>query len=55
MCGVCGRPRESDPLAALAWVHERDGRGARRWLCPDCARVHVRDIESKLPDEWWTS
>lgn len=51
-CGRCGRQRESDQLAAMAWVHERDN-GRERWLCPDCARTHVRDIESKLPDEWW--
>jgi hypothetical protein len=28
-------------------------RGTIRWLCPDCARRHVRDIEGKLPDEYW--
>jgi hypothetical protein len=28
-------------------------RGTLRWLCPDCARQHVRDIEGKLPDEYW--
>jgi len=37
---------------ALAWVSTRE-RGALRWLCPDCARQHVRDIEGKLPDEYW--
>lgn len=53
-CGRCGRRRDGDALAALAWVSERDQpRGAVRWLCPDCARTHVRDIESKLPDEYW--
>jgi transposase len=29
-----------------------DERG-RRWLCPACARTHARDIEGKLPDEYW--
>lgn len=24
-----------------------------RWLCPDCTRAHVRDIESKLDQSWW--
>jgi hypothetical protein len=37
---------------ALAWVSTRE-RGVLRWLCPDCARQHVRDIEGKLPDEYW--
>ena len=40
------------PLQALAWSVENGAR-ARIWLCPACARVHVRDIEGKLPDEYW--
>ncbi|HEY3261488.1 MAG TPA: hypothetical protein VGJ95_14675 [Pseudonocardiaceae bacterium] len=53
-CSRCGRPREpADQLASLVWVSERDERGARRWLCPDCARAHTRDIEAKLDQSWW--
>jgi hypothetical protein len=52
-CGRCGRGRDDDPLKALAWVSERDERGDLRWLCPACARAHVRDIESKLDQSWW--
>ncbi|HEY0640018.1 MAG TPA: hypothetical protein VGD67_20460 [Pseudonocardiaceae bacterium] len=51
-CCRCGRAREADGVAALAWVSERDERGVR-WICPDCARAHVRDIESKLDQSWW--
>jgi len=53
-CARCGRVRaaEPDPLAALAWVSTKEN-GVQRWLCPDCARSHVRDIEGKLPDEYW--
>ncbi|MFI5614587.1 hypothetical protein [Amycolatopsis sp. NPDC051903] len=53
-CSRCSRPRsgESDPLAALSWVSTKDD-GRERWLCPNCARDHVRDIEAKLPDEYW--
>jgi hypothetical protein len=40
------------PIVALAWVLENTPRG-QVWLCPDCARNHVRDIEGKLPDEYW--
>ncbi|MGW5723235.1 hypothetical protein ACWEVP_44190 [Amycolatopsis sp. NPDC003865] len=54
VCTRCGRTRaaDEDPAGALAWVASRE-RGALRWLCPDCARQHVRDIEGKLPDEYW--
>ncbi|WP_409183024.1 hypothetical protein F9C11_00720 [Amycolatopsis sp. VS8301801F10] len=53
-CSRCGRARaaETDPLATLAWVSTKEN-GEHRWLCPDCARTHVRDIEGKLPDEYW--
>ncbi|MCK2237349.1 MULTISPECIES: hypothetical protein [unclassified Crossiella] len=54
MCLRCGsqRDQDSDPAVLLAWSAERTTRGTR-WLCPDCARAHVRDIEGKLPDEYW--
>lgn len=53
-CHRCGAVREpSDPVAALTWVSECDDRGGTRWLCPRCARAHVRDIEGKLPSDWW--
>lgn len=53
-CSRCGayREAEEDPALALAWVSERE-HGVLRWLCPCCAREHVRDIEGKLPDEYW--
>ncbi|GAA4546695.1 hypothetical protein [Amycolatopsis samaneae] len=54
VCHRCGRTRQDadDPAEALSWVCDRD-RGTPRWLCPGCAREHVRDIEGKLPDEYW--
>lgn len=51
-CSRCGRSGGTDPAVLLGWSSETV-KGARRWLCPDCARAHVRDIESKLPDEYW--
>ncbi|MCP2269448.1 hypothetical protein LV75_001937 [Actinokineospora diospyrosa] len=52
-CSLCGRLRSAEPaVAALAWVAEQDERGTT-WLCPACARKHVRDIEGKLPAEYW--
>ncbi|MEC3978973.1 hypothetical protein [Amycolatopsis sp. H20-H5] len=54
LCSRCGLARPSDeaPAVALAWASSRE-RGELRWLCPGCARQHVRDIEGKLPDEYW--
>jgi hypothetical protein len=54
VCSRCGeqRPADEDALRALSWVADRDS-GELRWLCPGCARAHVRDIEGKLPDEYW--
>ena len=49
-CRTCGRPREGD---TLTWAFDRDADGTVRWLCPECARRHVRDLEAKLPPEWW--
>lgn len=53
-CSRCGRTRDSvtDPAEVLAWVSEQE-RGRRTWLCHVCARAHVRDIEGKLPVDYW--
>jgi hypothetical protein len=48
-CAGCGTPRE--PGDALAWAFEPGE--PPRYLCPACARGHVRDIEAKLAPEWW--
>lgn len=55
-CAHCGTSRSAaDPMTALAWVSDRSEGVARgvRWMCPACARTHARDIEGKLPTEWW--
>lgn len=52
-CTRCGRSRaDAPPAEALAWSMQVE-RGGQTWLCPACARTHVRDIEGKLPDEYW--
>lgn len=45
-CERCGAQASDGEL--LTWCLEKD-----RALCPGCAREHVRDIEAKLPAEWW--
>lgn len=53
ICKRCGRSRaDAPPAEALAWSTQNDPSGVS-WLCPACARAHVRDIEGKLPDEYW--
>jgi hypothetical protein len=52
-CRHCGATRDPEVASAIAWVLERDPDGVERWLCPACARRYVRDIEAKLPHEWW--
>jgi hypothetical protein len=52
-CRHCDAVRDADAADAVAWVRERDPDGREHWLCPACARRHVRDIEAKLPPEWW--
>ncbi|MHA6794709.1 hypothetical protein ACVGVM_14545 [Pseudonocardia bannensis] len=52
-CSLCGDVRDPSDPAALAWAGERDERGRDRWLCPGCTRRHTRDIEARLPVEWW--
>jgi hypothetical protein len=52
-CRHCGATPDPDVASTLAWVCERDPDGREHRLCPTCARRHVRDIEAKLPPEWW--
>lgn len=52
-CRRCGTARDpDDPAAALLWSVE-PAEPAPRLLCPDCVRSHARDIEAKLPEQWW--
>jgi hypothetical protein len=52
-CRACGRPRDAALASALSWVCDRRPDGGTSWMCADCARAHLRAIESKLPEEWW--
>ncbi|MDN5860637.1 MAG: hypothetical protein L0H84_18690 [Pseudonocardia sp.] len=51
-CAGCAARRDPGDPAALAWASERAGDRVT-WLCPECARRHVRDIEARLDREWW--
>jgi len=54
-CDGCGTPYDpADPSAALAWARQCDTDGTVTRLCPMCVRAHARDIEARLPAQWWT-
>jgi hypothetical protein len=47
-CPGCGRSRTADDARGVAWSsrHTVDG---TEFLCPDCTRAEVRQIEAGLP------
>lgn len=51
-CASCATPAE-DPGSVLTWTLEVEDDGSHRWVCPDCSRDHVRDIEARLDLESW--
>ncbi|GAB3703863.1 hypothetical protein [Mariniluteicoccus flavus] len=51
-CAGCGR-RADGPTAPWTWSRTTDDRGRESLLCETCVRTHARDIEAKLPDDWW--
>ena len=52
-CSRCGTTRDPSGSDVLAWASEREPDGRVSLLCPACARRHARDIEARLPPEWW--
>ncbi|GAB3621946.1 hypothetical protein GCM10027418_00280 [Mariniluteicoccus endophyticus] len=50
-CAGCGR-RCGSEVPPWTWTRSVDGERIS-WLCEDCVRDHARDIEAKLPDDWW--
>ncbi|MFH9615617.1 hypothetical protein ACH4MM_18195 [Streptomyces pratensis] len=50
-CVRCGSTWASDvpPATWLCSVED----GGRQYVCEDCARDHIRAIESRLDSEWW--
>jgi hypothetical protein len=50
---ICHRCSAADDTGDLAWALDRED-GVQRRLCPDCARAHTRDIEARLPPQWWS-
>jgi hypothetical protein len=54
MAGLrCHRCGATGPSHALGWSTTIED-GVVQALCVRCTRTHVRDIEGKLDEAWWT-
>jgi hypothetical protein len=51
-CGTTSDEGGEDGLPA-GWSLSTSRRGVDR-LCAACTREHVRDIEAKLDEDWWS-
>jgi hypothetical protein len=51
-CSYCGAVAEASDAVAGAWTFAVDN-GRVTWLCVDCARLNIRNIEAKLPEDYW--
>jgi hypothetical protein len=47
-CPGCGRPRTDADARGLAWSSEHGRDGSVRWVCPDCTRGQLPEIEAGL-------
>jgi hypothetical protein len=52
-CGVVDAEDAGGEGLPAGWSLESSARGVGR-LCAVCTRAHVRDIEARLDEEWWT-
>lgn len=51
VCALCGTGAGSDD-APPTWICSVEN-GSRRYFCDNCARSHIRAIESRLDAAWW--
>ncbi len=52
-CGVASDAADATEALPLGWSTATTPRGVEA-LCEQCTREHVRDIEAKLDEAWWT-
>jgi hypothetical protein len=52
-CGTIGADDAAGEGLPPGWSLETSARGLLR-LCLRCTREHVRDIEAKLDEDWWS-
>lgn len=46
-CQFCGAAPD-DPLAVLVWTLDVHDDGQWQWICPECSRDHLPEIEARL-------
>lgn len=52
-CSRCGTQAEcEDDSCPVGWSFETE-RGRVLRYCEACVRENIRNIEAKLPEEWW--
>ncbi|MFD9425135.1 MULTISPECIES: hypothetical protein [unclassified Streptomyces] len=51
VCARCGTAADGE-TAPPTWICSVEN-GRRHYLCDDCARTHIRSIESRLDSAWW--
>ncbi|MFI6104369.1 hypothetical protein ACIRD2_10315 [Streptomyces sp. NPDC093595] len=49
VCSRCGKTADNLPVTWTCSVEN----GSRHYFCDDCARTHLRAIESRLDSAWW--
>ncbi|MEU1124458.1 hypothetical protein ABZ371_13045 [Streptomyces sp. NPDC005899] len=50
-CARCGRTTGGETVPPTWVCSVEDGR--RQYVCDECARAHIRSIESRLDFTWW--
>ena len=48
-CPGCGSRRTADDAHGLEWSSEHSRDGSVTYVCPDCTRADLRQIEAGLP------
>ncbi|MGW2087090.1 hypothetical protein [Streptomyces sp. NPDC001880] len=50
-CALCGTSAEGE-TAPPTWICSVEN-GRHQYFCEECARTHIRAIESRLDSAWW--
>ncbi|MFF3391472.1 hypothetical protein ACFYW1_11165 [Streptomyces sp. NPDC002669] len=51
VCALCGTSADGESTPPT-WICSVEN-GRRQYFCEQCARTHIRAIESRLDSAWW--